>query len=34
MNPWIAKAVVLAATAVMLVIRAPHGRFVSARRRG
>jgi protein-S-isoprenylcysteine O-methyltransferase Ste14 len=26
MNPWIAKAVVLAATVVMLAIRAPHGR--------
>jgi protein-S-isoprenylcysteine O-methyltransferase Ste14 len=26
MNPWIAKAVVLAATMVMLAIRAPHGR--------
>ena len=26
MNPWIAKAVVLAATAVMIAIRAPHGR--------
>jgi len=26
MNPWIAKAVVLAATAVMMAIRAPHGR--------
>lgn len=25
MNPWIAKAVVLAATVVMIVIRAPHG---------
>src|SRR5262249_23076615 len=25
MNPWIAKAVVLAATAVMMAIRAPHG---------
>jgi protein-S-isoprenylcysteine O-methyltransferase Ste14 len=24
-NPWIAKAVILAATAVMIVIRAPHG---------
>ena len=26
MNPWIAKAVVLAASVVMVVIRAPHGR--------
>src|SRR5215471_9429938 len=26
MNPWIAKAVVLAATMVMMAIRAPHGR--------
>jgi protein-S-isoprenylcysteine O-methyltransferase Ste14 len=26
MNPWIAKAVVLAGTVVMIVIRAPHGR--------
>ena len=26
MNPWIAKAVVIAATVVMLAIRAPHGR--------
>jgi len=26
MNPWIAKAVVLAGTAVMIAIRAPHGR--------
>ena len=26
MNPWIAKAVVLAATVVMLAIRGPHGR--------
>ena len=26
MNPWIAKAVVVAATAVMIAIRAPHGR--------
>ena len=26
MNPWVAKAVVLAATAVMMAIRAPHGR--------
>jgi protein-S-isoprenylcysteine O-methyltransferase Ste14 len=26
MNPWMAKAVVLAATAVMMAIRAPHGR--------
>jgi protein-S-isoprenylcysteine O-methyltransferase Ste14 len=26
MNPWIAKAVVIAATAVMIAIRAPHGR--------
>ena len=26
MNPWIAKAVVLAATVVMLAVRAPHGR--------
>jgi len=26
MNPWIAKAVILAATVVMVVIRAPHGR--------
>ena len=26
MNPWIAKAVVLAATVVMIAIRAPHGR--------
>ena len=26
MNPWIAKALVLAATAVMIAIRAPHGR--------
>ena len=26
MNPWIAKAVVLAATVVMMAIRAPHGR--------
>lgn len=26
MNPWIAKAVVLAATGVMMAIRAPHGR--------
>ena len=26
MNPWIAKAVVLAATVVMVAIRAPHGR--------
>src|SRR5881409_1294749 len=26
MNPWIAKAVVLAGTAVMMAIRAPHGR--------
>ena len=25
MNPWIAKAVVLVATVVMMVIRAPHG---------
>ena len=25
MNPWIAKAIVLAATAVMMAIRAPHG---------
>jgi len=25
MNPWIAKAIVLAATAVMIAIRAPHG---------
>ena len=25
MNPWIAKAVVLAATVVMMAIRAPHG---------
>ncbi len=26
MNPWVAKAVVVAATLVMVVIRAPHGR--------
>jgi protein-S-isoprenylcysteine O-methyltransferase Ste14 len=26
MNPWIAKAIVLAATVVMMAIRAPHGR--------
>ena len=26
MNPWIAKAVILAGTMVMIVIRAPHGR--------
>src|SRR4030095_14827807 len=26
MNPWIAKAVILAASVVMIVIRAPHGR--------
>jgi len=26
MNPWIAKAVMIAATAVMIAIRAPHGR--------
>ena len=26
MNPWVAKAVILAATLVMLAIRAPHGR--------
>ena len=26
MNPWIAKAVVLAGTLVMIAIRAPHGR--------
>ena len=26
MNPWIAKAVVLAGTMVMIAIRAPHGR--------
>ena len=26
MNPWVAKALVLAATLVMVVIRAPHGR--------
>jgi protein-S-isoprenylcysteine O-methyltransferase Ste14 len=26
MNPWIAKAVILAATLVMIAIRAPHGR--------
>ena len=26
MNPWIAKAVILAASVVMVVIRAPHGR--------
>jgi hypothetical protein len=26
MNPWIAKAVVLTATVVMMAIRAPHGR--------
>jgi protein-S-isoprenylcysteine O-methyltransferase Ste14 len=26
MNPWIAKAVVIAGTAVMIAIRAPHGR--------
>ena len=26
MNPWVAKAVVVAATAVMIAIRAPHGR--------
>src|SRR3984893_11157567 len=26
MNPWMAKAVVLAATVVMMAIRAPHGR--------
>jgi protein-S-isoprenylcysteine O-methyltransferase Ste14 len=26
MNPWIAKSLVLAATAVMMAIRAPHGR--------
>src|SRR6185312_626864 len=26
MNPWIAKAVLLAGTAVMIAIRAPHGR--------
>jgi protein-S-isoprenylcysteine O-methyltransferase Ste14 len=26
MNPWIAKAVILAATIVMIAIRAPHGR--------
>ena len=26
MNPWIAKAVILAASIVMVVIRAPHGR--------
>src|SRR4030095_513668 len=26
MNPWIAKAVILAATIVMTAIRAPHGR--------
>jgi hypothetical protein len=26
MNPWIAKVLVLAATVVMIVIRAPHGR--------
>jgi protein-S-isoprenylcysteine O-methyltransferase Ste14 len=26
MNPWIAKAVILAGTVVMIVIRAPHGR--------
>jgi len=26
MNPWIAKALVLAGTAVLIAIRAPHGR--------
>jgi hypothetical protein len=26
MNPWIAKAVILAATLVMVAIRAPHGK--------
>src|SRR5580765_998926 len=26
MNPWVAKALVLAATLVLVVIRAPHGR--------
>ena len=26
MNPWIAKAVILVASVVMVVIRAPHGR--------
>ena len=26
MNPWIAKALVLAGTVVMIAIRAPHGR--------
>jgi len=26
MNPWIAKVVILAASVVMIVIRAPHGR--------
>ena len=26
MNPWVAKAVVLAGTLVMVAIRAPHGR--------
>ena len=26
MNPWIAKAVILAASVVMVMIRAPHGR--------
>ena len=26
MNPWIAKAMILAASVVMVVIRAPHGR--------
>jgi hypothetical protein len=25
MNPWIAKAVVLAGTLIMIAIRAPHG---------
>ena len=25
MNPWFAKAIILASTMVMLVIRAPHG---------
>jgi hypothetical protein len=33
MNPWIAKALVLAGTVVMIAIRAPHGHRNSFRSR-
>jgi hypothetical protein len=32
MNPWIAKAVILAASVVMVMIRAPHGAGVAESR--